>query len=238
MKKLVILGGIVVVALVAWQMMSKESAPTVADQQPNQPAATDTAPAPATTGEPQALAGSGTYTINAEQSAMNWEGKKPLLPNNYTDKGTIKLKSGSVVMQDGQIKSGSFVVDMSTIAAVSTGKNSGESMLTKHLMSDAFFDAAKFPTADFKITSVTKAEGDMMYTVAGDLTMKSITKAISFSAKIYQSGNQLKAEAKTSLDRTQWDVRYGSDKFFDNLGDKLIDNMFTVEFTLVADKQV
>jgi len=234
MKKLVVLGGLIIVAIVVWQVMAKRGTPAPTEEKSNiVTAETTTTPAP--TEETKLVSGSGTYTLNTEQSSMHWEGKKPLLPNNYTDKGTIKLKSGSVVVQEGEIKSGSFVVDMNTITAVSTGKNSGESMLTKHLMSDAFFDVAKFPTAEFKITSVTKAESDMMYSIAGDLTIKGITKAISFPAKIYQSGSQLKAEAKTSLDRTQWDVRYGSDKFFDNLGDKLIDNMFTVEFTLIAE---
>jgi|SRR3989344_2542878 len=227
MKKIVIAAIIIVVGLGAWKFFSRTSTSPEAATTPGETSSdVETPKSP--------LTGSQTYAINSEKTVMRWEGKKPLIPN-YTDRGTIAVKSGTVAMKDGAVTSGSFIIDMTSIAAVSTGKNSGETMLSKHLKSAAFFDTEKFPTAEFVITGVANNPEDMMYQVAGNLTIKGITKPITFPAKIYQAGDAIKAEARVTLDRTNWNVRYGSDKFFDNLGDKIIDNIFVVEFTLVAE---
>ncbi|KKQ35961.1 MAG: YceI family protein [Candidatus Nomurabacteria bacterium GW2011_GWB1_37_5] len=178
------------------------------------------------------LSKGGNFEFDAEKSVVRWQGKKTLILN-YVDQGTIKLKSGFLTVEDGKITSGDLSIDMSTVSAVKTGKGEGESFLSKHLMSPDFFDAEKYPTADFKMT---KAEvlNDGSYKIDGVLTIKGITKPISILSKISMADSTVKIEGKIELDRTEWDVRYGSGKFFQNLGDAIIGDMFTLEFDLVA----
>ncbi len=108
-------------------------------------------------------------------------------------------------------------------------------MLSKHLKSADFFDAEQYPASVFEIASVKKDNtSENTYEISGDLTIKGITNPITFFAEIYAEGSALKARARVELDRSKWNVRYGSGKFFQNLGDNLIDDMFTVEFDLVA----
>ena len=178
------------------------------------------------------IEGSGTYVATASSSMM-WEGRKILVPG-YTDQGVINIKNGSLVLADGNIASGTFEIDMTTIAVESTGRGSGESNLTTHLKSDDFFDVAKYPTAKFTINSATPLGGSS-FEVKGDLTLKGITQPIAFIANITQEDNMIVANAETELDRTLWDVRYGSGKFFDDLGDNIIGDTFKVTFNLVTE---
>ena len=98
--------------------------------------------------------------------------------------------------------------------------------LEGHLKSDDFFAVASHPTAKLVFTSV-KASGKNSYEVTGDLTIKGITKSVTFDVSVYGS----KATATLKVDRAQYDVRYGSGSFFENLGDKTIYD----EFDLVVD---
>jgi hypothetical protein len=182
-----------------------------------------------------AVSGSGSYAVNQLESILAARGQKPLI-SGYTDTSVAKFKEGNIILTDGNI-SGSFVVDMNSIVVESTGKNSGESMLEKHLKSPDFFNVEKYPESVFVIKSAVKTPDDDLYTVTGDLTLKGMTKPIVFPAVIYMKGNQLKAEGTIALDRTLWDIKYGSGTFFDNLGDKIISDIFTIEFKIAADSK-
>lgn len=230
MKQALVIGGIVVVAAAGFMFMNR--APEQPVEQPQVTVTETTSTETEVTAQP--LSGSGNYELVASESQMKWEGKKVLIPN-YTDTGVIAVKDGSFVVEDGMVTSGTFTIDMTTIGAESTGRGSGESMLTNHLKSPDFFDVAQYPESTFVITSVTKNEEvENGYTVTGDLTLKANTHEVSFPAVITQTGDKLVAVGKAELDRTNWDVRFGSGKFFKNLGDNVIDDMFAVEFTLVG----
>lgn len=184
----------------------------------------------------------GKYVIDVNRSVLNWEGRKVVLKD-WIDKGTIAISSGELVLNKGVIESGQFVIDMDSIVSLVTGPGSGQDRLTTHLKSPAFFDVAKFPTSTFNLLSVQPASGTTVvevpmtqYVVDGDLTIKGVANEISFPAQIYENGGELFANAKVELDRTKWNVKFGSGKFFDNLGDNVIDDMFTLEFNLVATK--
>lgn len=176
----------------------------------------------------------GNYFFVKEDSMLTWEGRKTLIAD-YVDSGTIMLSSGSFRVEEGALQEGELTIDMTSIAAKKTGKGSGESMLSGHLKSDAFFDAANYPTATFVISkaeAIHPETGSTMLT--GVLTMKGISKEITFPAEIYTENGQGVIDATVILDRTLWDVRFGSDTFFDNLADNVIDDEFTVRFHLVA----
>ncbi len=174
----------------------------------------------------------GAFVVDTAASVINWSGSKTLIVN-YVDKGTLKVKSGKVVLKDGAPVSGEIVIDMNTIHTLSTGKGSGESAMENHLKSADFFDVAKYPEAKF-VAKSGKQTGDNAFDLVGDLTIKGITKEVTIPVTVANlSKDGATVNGKITLDRTLWDIRYGSGKFFKSLGDNVIDDMFTVEFAAV-----
>jgi polyisoprenoid-binding protein YceI len=106
--------------------------------------------------------------------------------------------------------------------------------LVNHLKSDDFFSVEKFPTATLKITKVDTQAGQTMIT--GDLTIKGITKPVTFPAEVKVDGKKLTAKGDMTVDRTMYDIKFRSLKFFSDIGDKVIKDDFTVSFDLVATK--
>ncbi len=177
----------------------------------------------------------GVYTADTESTRIDWEGRKTLIVD-YKDTGSLKLSSGNVEMNDGVI-SGELVFDMTSIATASTGRNAGEEMLTKHLQSADFFDVENHKTATLSFENISPSSEDAtLYNVTGKLVIKGIEQEVMFPVRVYSLGDDLRADGEVALDRTLWDIRFGSGKFFDSLGDTVIDDMFTVSFSLLANK--
>jgi len=161
--------------------------------------------------------------IKVENSKLVWKGYKVA----GSHEGTIAIKSGSLSFSDEKLVGGEFVVDMTTLVSTDLeGEYKGK--LEGHLKSDDFFGVSNFPTATLVFKDV-KATGKNSYSVTGDLTIKGKTNPITFSISIYGS----KATAALKVDRTLYDVKYGSASFFDGIKDKAIYD----EFDLVSDLQ-
>ncbi len=159
--------------------------------------------------------------IKVENSKVIWKGYKVT----GSHEGTIALQSGILTFEDDKLVGGEFVIDMTTITATDLeGDYKGK--LEGHLKSDDFFGVTTFPTATLVFKDV-KSTGKNSYAVNSDLTIKGITNPVSFDISVYGS----KATASVKIDRTKFDVRYGSISFFDNLKDKAIYD----EFDLVTD---
>ncbi|NCO62649.1 MAG: YceI family protein [Flavobacteriales bacterium] len=159
--------------------------------------------------------------IKVEDSQLVWKGYKVT----GSHEGTIAIKSGSLEFNEDVLVGGEFVVDMTTLASTDLeGEYKGK--LEGHLKSDDFFGVENHPTATLVFSDV-KATGKNSYSVTGNLTVKGKTNPITFSISIYGS----KATATLKVDRTAYDVKYGSASFFDGLKDKAIYD----EFDLVAD---
>lgn len=164
--------------------------------------------------------------VDTEASVLYWKGTKPTGSHN----GTVKLKEGSISIKRGKIKSGEFVVDMSTIKDAD-----GSTRLDGHLKSKDFFDVQKFPTSKFVITKTKKA-GEKM-TVTGDLTVKGITKSISFTATLSEANGVITFKSETfKVNRADFNVRYGSKSFFNNLKNRFIGDMMEMSFEVKAKK--
>ncbi len=173
----------------------------------------------------------GKYSVNAASSTMTWTGSKPRVLG-YEDSGTINIKSGTLRVADGHVFEGDFFIDMQSIKVTETSNTkAGADKLENHLLSDDFFAAEKYPNAEFVIKNVTNG------VVTGDLTIKATTKTISFPATIVaESDTRLVADASVTLNRSLWDIRYGSGTFFDDLGDSLIADEMKLTFHLIAEK--
>ena len=159
--------------------------------------------------------------IKTEVSEVVWKGYKVT----GSHEGTIALKSGSLTFNEDKLVGGEFVVDMTTLVSTDLeGEYKGK--LEGHLKSDDFFGVKNHPTASLFFKEV-KAIGKNAYKVTGDLTIKEKTNPITFDISVYGS----KATASLKIDRTKYDIRYGSASFFDGLKDKAIYD----EFDLVVD---
>lgn len=159
--------------------------------------------------------------VSVKSSSITWVGKKVTGKHS----GTIDLKDGFFEMENGNITRGEFVIDMNSIACTDLeGDSKGQ--LEGHLKSDDFFGVENHPTAKLVITNAVK-DGNS-YTVTGDLTIKETTEPISFD--LQQAGDNF--TTTLTIDRSKYNVRYGSGSFFDNLGDKTIYDDFTLDINM------
>ncbi len=174
--------------------------------------------------------------IDAKASKIEWVGEKVTGKHN----GTVMLQNGNVTVAGSRLTGGTFTIDMKTIKVLDLEDAGYNAKLLGHLNSDDFFSVEKNPTSTFKITSVAPIKGveagKPNYTVNGDLTIKGITNRISFPATVTMAGGALTAMGTMKVDRTKFDIKYGSGSFFDNLGDKAISNDMTITFNVVAKK--
>ena len=172
-----------------------------------------------------------TFKVDTKKSQLNWYASKVTGKHN----GTVNLASGSVESDGKTIIGGSFDIDMTSILVKDIpADNEMNGKLLGHLKSDDFFSVDKHKTARFEIMKV--VPNGKEFQVAGKMTIKGITNEISFPATISTSDKGVTAKAKITLDRTKWDVRYGSNKFFEGLADKAIHDDFVIEVNLVAGK--
>ena len=159
--------------------------------------------------------------IPVTAATIEWKGYKIA----YERWGTIELESGELDFKEGTLTGGNFVVDMTSIQVTSLeGKKKAN--LEKHLRSDDFFGVKQYPNATMVITAVEKNSDG--YNVTGDFTIKGQTHPVIFPMSI--DGNM--AIAKVKIDRSKYNVRYGSDSFFDNLGNRAIYNEFDLNVKL------
>jgi polyisoprenoid-binding protein YceI len=168
------------------------------------------------------------FKVDVAKSTFKWTGKKVA----GTHWGYIKFSEGSLQLEKGILKGGSFDVDMTTIDCQDTQGEWGQK-LVGHLKADDFFGADKFPKSTLVIKTAT-SKGANQYDVVADLTIKGISQEISFPATVTVDGLNATATANFNVNRTQYGIKYGSGSFFQNLGDKAIDDNFNVEVNLVA----
>jgi polyisoprenoid-binding protein YceI len=164
--------------------------------------------------------------MNADtaKTTLQWLGEKVL--GQHT--GTIKLKDGWLVLNNNKIVSGEFNIDMASIK-----DSESNAMLEKHLKSDDFFGVEKFPIAKLVLTSSDLFDKGTA-TVTGSLTIKGVTNPIQFKALLQKKDEGTWFYSNIVIDRTKFNIRYGSGSFFDNLGDKAIYDEFKVKVNLLV----
>lgn len=165
--------------------------------------------------------------VDTKASKVYWTAKK--VTGEHT--GHVSLQNGTVTLKDGAISNASFTMDMNTIDCTDM-EGEWKDKLVGHLKSDDFFSVEKNPTAAFNVKSVKKSGAQTL--VTGDLTIKGITHEVSFPVDVKNDNTTLTANGTAKLDRTKWDIRYRSGKFFSDLGDNLIYDEFEIRIELVA----
>lgn len=170
-----------------------------------------------------------TLSVKTAESKVTWLGKKVTGEHS----GTIELANGNLELSDEKLIGGSFEIDMNTIKNTDIENEEYSQKLVDHLKSDDFFGVKKYPKATFVIKNV-KQKSNTKYHVTGDVTIKETTKSIEFPVELSVVESKAVASATITIDRSEFDVRFGSGSFFDGLGDKMIYDDFTLNVTLVA----
>ncbi|TLU99468.1 YceI family protein [Dyadobacter luticola] len=172
-----------------------------------------------------------TLKVNPAKSELTWVGKK--VTGEHT--GKIALKEGNIIMDGSKLTGGKFVADLTSITNTDLTDKEYNGKLIGHLKSDDFFSVEKHPTATFVVTKATpKSAG--VYDVTGDLTIKGITKPVTFPVTVKTTPAGAEATGTLVVDRSKYDIKYNSKSFFENLGDKMINDDFTIDVKLVASK--
>jgi len=161
-------------------------------------------------------------SINVSESSIHWLGEK--ITGQH--EGNINLLSGSLIMENGSLIGGDFVVDMNSLASTDL-KGESAKKLEESLKSEEWFDVGKHAQAKLVFTSVVSQDGGL-YNVTGDFTIKGKTNPAAFELQV----NDLEATAKVIIDRTLYNILHGSSSFFDNLKDKMINNFFEIDVSL------
>jgi len=154
--------------------------------------------------------------VNAENSTIKWIGSKVA----SSHEGNVNIQKGMLMIDHGTLVGGQFSIDMTSISNTDMEGRKKE-RLEWHLKNTDFFDVEQFPLAIITITKAVKGD-DNSYKIVADLTIKGITHPVTFPAKVTINGLNFLATAKIKIDRTKWDIKYGSGSFFENLGDKMI----------------
>ena len=165
------------------------------------------------------------FKIVSTQSNIDWVGKKVTGAHN----GTISVKDGELVMKDGKLTGGKFIVDTTSIKILDITDPATNAQFFGHLASDDFFSTEKHPEAVLEIESVSGNH------VKGNLTIKGITHLVGFDTMISSINEDLlTATAKLVIDRTKYEMKFRSGNFFKDLGDTLIYNDFELNVSLTA----
>ena len=174
----------------------------------------------------QALYSQENFNVDVENSNLNWKGYKPT----GTHSGTITLASGDFVLKDNKITGGNFVTDMSTIKDAD-----GSAKLEGHLKSEDFFEIAVFPISKFEITEIANKGENIQ--VTGNMTIKGITKQITFPAALLVNEDVITLTSDTfQINRADFNVKFKSKSFFNDLKDKFVNDEFDFQVTIIAKK--
>lgn len=160
-------------------------------------------------------------TVNTQSSFLSREGEKVIGKH----RGKVKIKDGQLTLSDGNLVAGSFVIDMNAIIV-----EDGADGLLAHLRSDDFFAVETYPESTLVITSTRETGDKDTYSIGADLTIKDITNQVFFDAIF--TPDRTKATANFEIDRTLWDIKFRSTKFFDDLKDSAINDKISFQVSL------
>ena len=176
------------------------------------------------------IQGQETYQISQENSTIEWVGEKV----SGAHSGYINLQNAFFLFEEEKFVGGEFNIDMNSIKCTDIENPKYAAKLEEHLKDPDFFNSSKYPNSNFKITNI--IFDGTSYIITGDITIKEITQEIKFPAQFENDGDLFHANALLKIDRTKHDIKYGSGSFFDDLGDRMIYDEFTLKIHLQGSK--
>lgn len=171
--------------------------------------------------------------VDATGSEIMWVGYKGLgSAINYSHQGTIDVTAGSLTVSDGNLTGGNFDFDLKTIVCTDEGlEDEKKASLTGHLLNSDFFGVYETDEdnniiatheenakVSFVITGASAFNGtasedewstsNPTHNVTGNLTIKGITKSITFPAHVVISEGSVSASAKFYINRQEWGMSF------------------------------
>lgn len=171
-----------------------------------------------------------TYAIDTAASIIYWEGTQGLARITNTHTGSFNFQNGSLLVKDNKLVAGNFVIDIHSIQNFDLKKTNRNALLINHLKSADFFDAARYPTAAFELVSAAQVSADSVR-VTGNLTLKGVTKSLTFPAKVIIAESGVNAHARFYINRKDWGMHWQSEA---SLGDGLIRPEVGIELKIVT----
>lgn len=171
------------------------------------------------------------YKLDKEGTSVKWHAEKVTGEHS----GTVKIANGTLDFEGDQLVGGMIEIDMTSIKNTDMEGEMAQK-LEGHLKSEDFFNVAEYPKATFKVKEVFPRGPKGSFKVIGDLTIKGITKEYKFNTDLKSNESMTKGYAEIAIDRTDFDVKYGSSTFFGSLGDKTIYDDFVLKIDLSATK--
>lgn len=168
--------------------------------------------------------------IDTKESVVTWRGYNLNGLNSQT--GYVYLSKGELMIENGELMGGTVEVDMNTIEDKNHGR---DNKLVNHLKDPDFFEVEKFPFSTLAIARVASLNIEDKE-ISGNLTIKGITHPVNFPVKIEVKDGIIKANGKLVIDRTLWNVRYKSGKFYDNLANQAMSDSIEFQMDIVARK--
>jgi polyisoprenoid-binding protein YceI len=173
------------------------------------------------------------FQIQQASSTVNWTGKKVL----GLHTGTINVESGFIELTKGIVTNGEIIIDMTSIVISDIEDPKTKNDFLAHLQNDDFFSVDRFKTANLLIINAVQ-KGNNIFLINGLLRIKDITHPVSLQASVETFTDFLHVMGEVVIDRTKYNIRYGSGRFIDNLGDKLIYDDFILQFKLIGQKNL
>ncbi|RZJ68374.1 MAG: YceI family protein [Flavobacterium sp.] len=170
--------------------------------------------------------------IDTKESVVQWKGSN--LNGLNTQTGYVYISKGELMIEKGQLIGGTVEVDMNTIE---DKKHAVDNKLVNHLKDPDFFDVKIFPFSTISIKKVTSVN-DEDKKVTANLTIKGITHPVTFPIKMEVMDGNIKVNAKLVIDRTKWDVRYKSAKFYDNLANQTMSDSIEFHIKILANNRI
>jgi polyisoprenoid-binding protein YceI/rhodanese-related sulfurtransferase len=173
--------------------------------------------------------------VDVAKSTVEWIGRNLM----STHRGTVRIAEGRISVRGGALASGRIILDLQSIENADLDDPGMRQLLEHHLKSDDFFDVERFPTAELVLTSAEPFEdsiaGSPNFRFAAELTLKGVTRSIEFPAIVAEGEDgTVRADAQLEIDRTRWNVLYGSGRFYRMLGKHLVADIITLLVKIVA----
>lgn len=170
----------------------------------------------------------GAFVLDVAESTVLWGGQKLV---GAQHEGTLAVSGGEAILVEGQVAMGSVRLDMTSITDTDLQDEEMRATLETHLKSPDFFSAELYPEATLEMMELAWEGGDE-YVLTGVLTIKGIAQEIAVPVTVLANPAGYRVMGMVILDRTLWDIRFGSNKFFENLGDAAIQDTFDVSLDL------
>lgn len=167
---------------------------------------------------------SGEFTVDTAASSVNWLAKK-VTGEHF---GSVQVADGKFSLTNNALTAGTIIIDMTSIVVEDIEDAEMNAKLAGHLNSEDFFNTAVHNVATLNIIAADESNAK------AELTIKDVTETVKFPVRIFEEDGKVHVTGELKVDRTLYGIQYGSGKFFENLGDKAIDDVFTLKFNIVA----